>query len=147
MGYVSWLTTRMIWAYLFPAKYSVTVLLNKPPRCIVKHDTPVRAVWTAMGLLYRLCIMVKCVCYVRVVDSLVSWPWCNHSLWFGHYRTYVISWCGPLGVGPDRWLGHWHCIIGPSGQHQPCWEEVISRIDHVCELWPIKHYPFLHQDN
>jgi hypothetical protein len=21
---------------------------------------------------------------------------------FGHYRTNVTSWCGPLGVGPDR---------------------------------------------
>ena len=43
--------------------YSVTVLLNKLLRCIIRHDTPVRAVVMAMGLLYRLHIMVKCVYY------------------------------------------------------------------------------------
>ena len=39
--------------------YSVTVLLNKWLRCIVKHGTPVHAVVMAMGLLYRLYIMIK----------------------------------------------------------------------------------------
>ena len=43
--------------------YSITVLLNKLLRCIVKHGTPVRAVVMAMGLLYRLHIMVKRVYY------------------------------------------------------------------------------------
>ena len=42
--------------------YSVTMLLNKLLRCIVRHGTPVRAVVMAMGLLYKLHIMVK-VCY------------------------------------------------------------------------------------
>ena len=43
--------------------YSVTMLLNKLLRCIVRHDTPVCAVIMVMGLLYRLHIMVKCVYY------------------------------------------------------------------------------------
>ena len=43
--------------------YSVTVLLNKLLRCIVRHGTPVRAVVMAMGLLYRLHIMVIRVYY------------------------------------------------------------------------------------
>ena len=43
--------------------YSVTVLLNKLLRCIIRHGTPVRAVVMAMALLYRLHIMVKCVYY------------------------------------------------------------------------------------
>ena len=41
----------------------VTVLFNKLLRCIVRHGTPVCAVVMAMGLLYRLHIMVKCVYY------------------------------------------------------------------------------------
>ena len=43
--------------------YSVNMLLNKLLRCIVRYGTPVRAVVMAMGLLYRLHIMVKRVCY------------------------------------------------------------------------------------
>jgi hypothetical protein len=45
--------------------YLVTMLLNELLRCIVRRGTPVRAVGTTMGLLYKLCIMVKCVCYTR----------------------------------------------------------------------------------
>ena len=43
--------------------YSVTMLLNELLRYIVRHGTPVRAVVMAMGLLYRLHIMVKRVYY------------------------------------------------------------------------------------
>ena len=43
--------------------YLVTVLLNKLLRCIVRHGTLVRAVVMAIGLLYRLHIMVKRVYY------------------------------------------------------------------------------------
>ena len=43
--------------------YSVTVLLNKLLRYIVRHGSPVHAVVMAMGLLHRLQIMVKCVYY------------------------------------------------------------------------------------
>ena len=51
--------------------YSVTVLLNKLLRCIVRHGTSVLAVVMAMGLLYRLHIMVKSVLY-EALDLLVS---------------------------------------------------------------------------
>jgi hypothetical protein len=51
----------------------------------------------AIGLLYKLRIMVKCVCYMelwihwfRDFDATIS----NDSV--------VISWCGPLGVGLDH---------------------------------------------
>ena len=43
--------------------YLVTMLLNELLRCIVRHGTPVHAVVMAMGLLYRLHIMVKHVYY------------------------------------------------------------------------------------
>ena len=43
--------------------YSVTVLLNKLLRCIVRHGTLVHAIVIAIGLLYRLHIMVKHVYY------------------------------------------------------------------------------------
>ena len=43
--------------------YSVIVLLNKLLRCIIRHGSPVRTVVMAMGLLYRLYIMVKRVYY------------------------------------------------------------------------------------
>ena len=46
--------------------YLIIVLLNKLLRCIVRHGTPVRAVVMAMGLLYRLHIMVKRVYYRRL---------------------------------------------------------------------------------
>jgi hypothetical protein len=39
---------------------------------------------------------------MRALDHLVSWPRYNHSQWFGHYRTDVISWCGSLEVGFER---------------------------------------------
>jgi hypothetical protein len=81
--------------------YSVTMLLNKLFRCIVRHGMPVRAIWTTMGILCKLHTVVKCVLY-GALDPLVSWPWCNHSQWFNHYRTNVISWCGPLEVELDH---------------------------------------------
>ena len=43
--------------------YLVTVLVNKLLRCIVRHGTLVRAEVMAMGLLYRLHIIVKRVYY------------------------------------------------------------------------------------
>ena len=46
--------------------YSVTKLLNELLRCIVRHVTLVRAGVIAMGLLYRLHIMVKRVYYTRL---------------------------------------------------------------------------------
>ena len=42
-----------------------------------------------------------CVLY-GALDLLVSWPRCNHSQWYGHYRTDIISYCGSLEVGLDR---------------------------------------------
>jgi hypothetical protein len=48
------------------------VLLNELLRCIVRYGMPVCAIGTAIGLLYKLHIMVKCVRYVRDVDPLVS---------------------------------------------------------------------------
>ena len=48
----------------------VTALFNKLLRCIVRHGTPVRVVVMAMGLLYRLHIMVKSVLY-GALDPLV----------------------------------------------------------------------------
>jgi hypothetical protein len=51
--------------------YSVTVILNKLLRCIVRHGISVCTVWTAIGLLYKLRIMVKCVLY-GALDPLVS---------------------------------------------------------------------------
>jgi hypothetical protein len=49
----------------------------------------------------------------------------------GHYRTDVISGMGHPGLNSVmslvlrkacfvQLLGHWHCITGPSEQHQPC---------------------------
>jgi hypothetical protein len=55
--------------------------------------------------------MVKCVCYKRALDPLVSRPWCNHSQWFGHYRMEVINWCGPLEVGLDRAINVTYCML------------------------------------
>ena len=51
--------------------YSVTMLLNKLLRCIIRYGTPIRAVVMAMGLIYRLHIMVKSVLY-GAFDLLVS---------------------------------------------------------------------------
>jgi hypothetical protein len=62
-----------------------------------------------------------------------------------HYRTDVISGVGHSGLNSVlllvlhtvcfvHLLGHWHCTTGPSGQRQPCWEGVISRVDHIVEL-------------
>ena len=50
--------------------YSVIMLLNKLLRCIIRHGTLVRVVVMAMGLLYRLHIMVKSMLY-GVLDPLV----------------------------------------------------------------------------
>jgi hypothetical protein len=47
------------------------MLLNELLRCIIRHGMPVCAVGTAMSLLYKLHIIVKCVRYARVVDPLV----------------------------------------------------------------------------
>jgi hypothetical protein len=63
----------------------------------------------------------------------------------GHYRTDVISGVGHPGLYSVvslvlrtvcfvQLIGHWHCNTGPSGQHQPFWEGVISRVDHIVEL-------------
>jgi hypothetical protein len=63
----------------------------------------------------------------------------------GYYRTDVISGVGHPGLNLVvllvlrtvcfvQLLGHWHCTTGPSGQRQPCWKGVISRVDHIVEL-------------
>ena len=57
---------------------------------IVCHGTPVRAIWMAMGLLYRLHNMVKCVLYGgfgsnSFVTKVQPFPL------DGHYKTYIIS--------------------------------------------------------
>ena len=49
----------------------VIALFNKLLRCIVRHGTPVRAIVMAIGLLYKLHIMVKSVLY-GALDTLVS---------------------------------------------------------------------------
>ena len=98
--------------------------------CIVWHGTLVRAIVMAMYLLYMLTLWSKCVLY-GALDPLVLWPQCNHCQWYSHYKTDVISRCGPLGVGLDRAAnvtygmframdGPWHCTTSPSEQHQPC---------------------------
>ena len=63
---------------------------------IVWHGTSVHAVVIAIHVSF----MVKSVLYGDL-DPLVLWPQCNHSQWYGYYRTNIISRCGPLGVGPD----------------------------------------------
>ena len=79
--------------YIF-CNYLVTVLLNKLLRCIVRHGTPICAVVMAMGLLYRLHIIVKCVYYT--------------GLWIHWFRdhdatipngTVTIGWTSLVGVG------------------------------------------------
>ena len=50
--------------------YSITVLLNKLLRCIVRHGTSVYTVVMAMSLLYRLHIMVK---YVYYTGLWINW--------------------------------------------------------------------------
>ena len=53
----------------------VTVLFNKLLRCIVRHGTPVRAGVMAIGLLYRLHIMVKRMYYTGL---WIHW-FCDHD--------------------------------------------------------------------
>jgi hypothetical protein len=50
---------------------SVTVLLIKLLRCIIRHCTLVRAVRMAMGILCKIRIMVKSVCYMGALDPLI----------------------------------------------------------------------------
>ena len=80
------------------------------------------------GLIIRVNFMVKCVCVGFRSNGFVTKT--QPFPMDGHYRTDITS-----GVGHPRsnsvmplmlcmvavqWLGHRHCIIGPSGQHQPC---------------------------
>ena len=77
--------------------YSVTMLLNKLLRCIVRHGTPVRAVIMAMSLLYRLHIMVKRVYYTGL--------WIH---WFHDYDAIIPN--GTVTIGRTSLVG-----VGHSG--------------------------------
>ena len=69
--------------------------INQLLRCIVRHGTLVHAVWTAIGLLYRLHIMVKCVCYT---GHLIHW-----------FRDYsVTSPNGSVTIGRTSLVGVGH---------------------------------------
>jgi hypothetical protein len=54
-----------------------------------------------MGLLYMLALWSN-VCVIRGFGSIGFVTIVKPSQWFCHYRTDVISWCGPLEVGLDR---------------------------------------------
>jgi hypothetical protein len=75
--------------------YLVTVLLNELLRCIVRHGTPVCAVWTAMGLLYKLRIMVKCVWYTGL--------WIH---WFRDFGATIPN--GSITIGQTSLVGVGH---------------------------------------
>ena len=103
----------------------VTALFNKLLRCIVRHGKPVRAVVMAMGLLYRLHIMVKSVLY-GALDPLVR----DHDATIPNgtvtiRRTPLVD-VGHLGSDPIVPLmlrtvcfcamaAHWHYTTGLSG--------------------------------
>ena len=74
--------------------YSVTMLLNELLRCIVRYGTPVRAVVMAMGLLYRVHIMVKRVCYTGLQ---IHW-FHDHDATIPN-GTIIIGWTSLVGVG------------------------------------------------
>ena len=75
----------------------VTALFNKLLRCIVRHGTSVRAAVMAMGLLYRLHIMVKCVYYTGL--------WIH---WFRDHDATIPN--GTVTIGQTSLVG-----IGHSG--------------------------------
>ena len=77
--------------------YLVTVLLNKLLRCIVRYGTLVRAVVMAMGLLYRLHIMVKRVYYMGL--------WIH---WFRNHDATILN--GTVNIGQTSLVG-----VGHSG--------------------------------
>ena len=102
------------------------MLLNELLRSIVRHGTPIRAVVMAMGLLYRLHIMVKRVYYTELWiywfrDHNATIP--NDMVTIG--RTSLVD-VGHSGLDPIvplmlhtvcfvQWLGHWHCSTDLSG--------------------------------
>ena len=99
----------------------------------------------AMDLLYELALWSTCAC-VGTLDPMVLWPMMQPFPMDGHFRRDVISSVGHLRLDSVvplvlhmvcfvQWLGHWHCTTDPSGQRQPCWEGVISRVDHNIEVW------------
>ena len=69
------------------------MLLNKLLRCIVRHGTSVRAVVMAMGLLYRLHIMVKHVYYTGL---WIHW-FRDHDATIAN-GTVTIGWTPLVGV-------------------------------------------------
>ena len=80
--------------------YSVTMLLNELLRCIVRHSTPVRVVVMAMGLLYRLHIMVKRVYYMGL--------WIH---WFYDHDTTIPY--GTVTIGRTSLVGVGHSGLDP----------------------------------
>jgi hypothetical protein len=54
----------------------------------------------AMDLLYMLALWSN-VCVIRGFESIGFMTTMQPFQWFGHYRTDVISWCGPLEVKLD----------------------------------------------
>ena len=94
VGYVTWLTTRMIKACVHFCNYLVTaLLLNGKMHCMTRHIGT--CIVMVMGLLYTLNAMVKCVYYMGVGSNgcFVT----GVTLIGGHYRTYIIS-----GMGHPR---------------------------------------------
>ena len=79
--------------------YLVTVLLNKLLRCIVRHGTPVCAIVMAIGLLYRLHIMVKRVYYTGL------WIY-----WFCDHDATILN--GTVTIGRTSLVG-----VGHSGSN------------------------------
>ena len=80
--------------------YSVAVLLNKLLRCTVRHDTQVRTVVMAMGLLYRLHIMVKRVYYTGL--------WIH---WFRDLDATIFN--GSVTIGRTSLVGVGHSGLDP----------------------------------
>ena len=80
--------------------YSVTVLLNKLLRCIVRHGIPVRAVVMAIGLLNRLHIMVKRVYYMGL--------WIH---WFHDHDATIFN--GTVIIGRTSLVGMGHSGSDP----------------------------------
>ena len=118
-----------------------------------KQDNLHRMTWyTSMcssnghGLTIYVSFMIKCVYYTGL--------WIH---WFHDHDATILngtvtirrtSLVGVSHSGSDpimplmlrmvcfvQWLEHWHCTTGPSRHHQPYWERVISRVDHIVELW------------
>jgi hypothetical protein len=85
--------------------------INQLLRCIVRHSTSLCAVWMAMGLLYRLNIMVKCVCYTGL--------WIH---WFRDHGATIPN--GSVTIGQTSLVGVGHPrsdSVVPLALHTVCY--------------------------